>query len=97
MLTTEEMKVIADLHYLLDLSGFSRLYAYAVIGTSPYGISKLKNPRRRQVRLESVSAMIRALRSELKTGKYPMCVESTRGKQIEQLSLILKQQIQIER
>lgn len=97
MLTEEEMKVIDDLHYLLDLSGFSRLYAYTVIGTSPYGISKLKNPMRKQLRIESVSLMIRALRSELKTGKYPMCVEPTRGKQIEQLSLILEQQIQIER
>ena len=97
MLTEEEMKVIDDLHYLLDLSGFSRMYAYTVMGTSPYGISKIKNTRRRQLRLEYVSAMVRALRSELKTGKYPMCVEHTRGKQIEQLSLILEQQIQIER
>ena len=96
MLTEEEMKVIDDLHYLVDLSGFARRYAYTAMGTSPYGISK-KNTRRRQLRLESVSAMVRALRSELKTGKYPMCVEPTKGKQIEQLSLILEQQIQIER
>ncbi len=84
-LTDEEL--LAELAYVLDLSGFYHNIAYDVIGLSyPGYFLTIENPGKRQAMRENIEDMLACLMEALATGNYPESIERDReSDQIKEL------------